>query len=264
MVTWVLERDVFSEPCFNAMVEHLRAGGIPHHIVRIVPFAHTIDGVTPRIDGPVVIYGSIGSQDVAVREGWRPGVFTDPALFNYMTYRDRLGDLFFNADAVAMPISKVPEWLAATGNLLFFIKPTADDKAFAGEVLEDIEFTEWFGRLKHIGYIADNDMEVAVASSKALGKEWRMVVVDGQVVAGTLYKQWMKVTTRCEMPADVVAVALEAHRRFAPASVYVVDIADTADGLKVLEYNTFNSAGLYACDVGAIIDSINAYIKRAI
>jgi len=46
------------------------------------------------------------------------------------------------------------------------------------------------------------------------------------------------------------------------ADVFVMDIAQTYDGLKVIEYNTFNSAGLYACDVGNIIDGINNFLQE--
>jgi hypothetical protein len=34
------------------------------------------------------------------------------------------------------------------------------------------------------------------------------------------------------------------------------------DELKVIEYNGFNSAGLYACDVGNVVDAINEYVEK--
>lgn len=43
--------------------------------------------------------------------------------------------------------------------------------------------------------------------------------------------------------------------------VYVMDIGETINGYQVIEYNTFNSAGLYMCNVGNIINSINRFIK---
>jgi hypothetical protein len=65
---------------------------------------------------------------------------------------------------------------------------------------------------------------------------------------------------------EVEELVMQAHAKFQPAAVYVIDIAQvTIDGemsYKVIEYNTFNSAGLYACDVGRIIDDVNAYVER--
>ena len=46
--------------------------------------------------------------------------------------------------------------------------------------------------------------------------------------------------------------------RFQPARAFVLDVADTLEGPKVIEVNNFNSAGLYACDVGKIVDAIEA------
>jgi hypothetical protein len=40
----------------------------------------------------------------------------------------------------------------------------------------------------------------------------------------------------------------------------VIDIAQVGNEYKVIEYNTFNSAGLYACDVAKIINDINKLV----
>ncbi len=51
-----------------------------------------------------------------------------------------------------------------------------------------------------------------------------------------------------------------------PAQVYVIDVAQVRQGddwtYKVIEYNSFNSAGFYACDVPAIIDAVNALLSQ--
>lgn len=260
MVTWILESNVFSEACFDAMIAHLNARSISNHVVRIIPFVHEVDGPIPEIDDPVVAYGSVGMRTLVDRQCWSPGVFS--GSFSCEQYKASLGSLYFNADAEKMRLSEVEAWLRRARRQLFFIRPDGDGKEFPGEVLEDVEFIDWVGRLRSIGYLRDNDFDVIVASSKGVGREWRVIVVDGTVVAGSLYRVLREPRVIRDLPSDVVRLVNQAHERFAPAPVYVVDVVDTRDDLKVLEYNTFNHSGLYACDVGAIIDSVNAYVER--
>lgn len=49
-----------------------------------------------------------------------------------------------------------------------------------------------------------------------------------------------------EMPAEVVEFARETAAIWAPAPVFVLDVARSADQLYVVEANCFHSAGFYA------------------
>lgn len=40
------------------------------------------------------------------------------------------------------------------------------------------------------------------------------------------------------------------------------DIAETDQGMKIIEYNTFDSGGLYACDVAVIIDGVSDWAAK--
>ena len=260
-VTWIIERDVFAVACFDEMLAHLKRRGLPHHVVRMIPFIHNIDGVVPQVSGPVVVYGSIGVQKLAVEQGWIPGVFAGPDVST--TAYKALGDLFLNADAVAMRLSEVATWLPTYAEETFFIKPNGDNKEFAGAVMTRQAFLDWDSKMRDISYLEDSDVEVIVARPRKLGCEWRVVVVDGRIVTASLYRQDGMVKAERHMIPPVEAAVYEAHRRFAPAPAYVVDIAQVEDDYRVVEYNTLNSAGFYACDVGAIIDAVTAMVERA-
>lgn len=275
-VTWVLETNVFAEVCFDAMIAHFEARGIPYETVRIIPFAHTVEGKTPALTGPVVVYGSIGIQKLADAQGWT--CFHNSETFSSSAYKV-LGDLFLNHDTLIMPLSDVLLRLDELPDP-FFIKPDGDYKEFAGQVISKADFTTWLENMNSIGYLADNNFDVAVAPVKELACEWRVVVVDGKISSASLYKNaiWpgMPAKPVSEVPAEVRSVVEAAHALHAPAPVYVIDIAEvytepmlslTRTGLtqiahKVIEYNTFNSAGLYACDVAKIIDDVNTYMLK--
>jgi hypothetical protein len=257
VVTWILESNVFAEVCFDQMVDHFKVRGIPYHVVRIIPFLHEIDGPTPCVTGPVVVYGSIGIQKLADANGWHPGVFAIPTEAETQA---ALGDLYLNADLKRMLMSEVEGYLIHMGDTAF-IKPDTDTKEFAGQIIESLEFKSWYDGMKDSGYLDGNDFPVVVSSPKKLGCEWRVVVVNGKISSSSLYRQYGIVKPERHIIPEVEAIVMAAHERFQPADVYVIDIAQLGDEFKVIEYNTFNSAGLYACSVIDIIDDINNFIR---
>lgn len=90
------------------------------------------------------------------------------------------------------------------------------------------------------------------------------VVVDGQVISGSLYKDkgvglYREVqsseTELLEFVNKIVSI-------WTPADVFVVDIA-LADGVYyVLEMGNFNSAGMYHCDIQKIVVAIENMVNK--
>jgi hypothetical protein len=266
MVTWVLEKDVFAHDLFDKMVHHLASNSIPFHIVRIIPFIHQIDGPVPEIVGPCVVYGSIGIQKLAKTHGWVPGVFTDEG-FNGSNYAANLGDLFLNYDSQVMRLSEVHSKMMHGDWPEFFIKPNGDNKEFAGTMMSYLDFHDWHKNMMSIGYLETDDFDVFLSSPKKLGCEWRVFVVDGKIVESSLYRQYQRVMPERHILPEVEAIVMEAHSRFVPAQAYVIDVAQVMVGddvqFKIIEYNTLNSAGFYACEPAPIIDAINAMLESA-
>lgn len=263
MVTWILEANVFAETCFDEMVAHLKATSTPYHVVKVVPFVHEIEGKVPEVSGPVVVYGSIGIQKLARKHGWTPGVWTDTEAFSEVGAAKHLGDMMLNARGNAVEFSAVSDYLKLFyhPDAEFFIKPNTDTKEFAGTTMRAAEFEAWKDKLISIGYLDNNDFAVIVAPAQKVGCEWRVVVVDGKISDYSLYKQYQRVMPERHILPEVEALVYEAMAKFQPAPVYVIDVAQVGDEFKVIEFNTFNSAGLYACDVTKIIDDINSFLR---
>jgi hypothetical protein len=260
-VTWILESNVFAETCFDRMVAHLQGNSIPHHIIRVIPVLHEIAGKVPDVTNPAVVYGSIGTQKLTVDHGWSPGVWTNEG-FSESALRARLGEHYLNHDLVCCAFRNAPK----TGQ--FFMKPDNDTKEFAGTVIRGEECNAWAKRLAKMGYFEGNilDLSVVISTVKNIGEEWRVVIVDGEPVAASCYKQDGKTVATEGAPTDVMNFAYMMAGFFSPADVFVMDICRSRDNeylLQVIEYNTFNSAGLYECDVGAVIDAINAMLEKA-
>jgi len=265
--TWVIQREVGSNGVYEAMLAHFKAASIPHHVIKIVPFSHEVEGHLPAIRGPVVCYGSLGMRKVATEQGWAPGVWQSDALGETATL-ETLGDLYLNDDAQRMRLSKVHDWWLTQGmGKSFFIKPDGDAKVFAGSVMDGTEFWEWDNRLRNVDWFKGQDPLVVVSKPKSLGREWRFVVVGDKISDASLYMNFGRVIPERGAPAKVRAFVMHAHAKNAPAPVYVIDIAETEEDLgqlKVIERNTFNHSGLYGCDVATIVDDINALVRTSV
>lgn len=252
---WIVESNVFSEECFDRMIKHLEIRGINHDIIRIVPFAHNIEGKIPEVNGPVVCYGSIGIQKVAEKHNWFPGVFSIP---DEATFNKKLKFRMLNYQGLVLPINEVMNYVKGE----FFIKPNTDSKEFAGTIMHSDEFTEWYQKMLDIGYLDNNVFDVMISPPKKVGREWRLVVCNGEIIAYSLYKNYQKVYQEESVKPEVLEYVLACDKIYSPALVYVIDIVETDSGLKVIEYNTFNSAGFYKCNVENIIDKVTKVIMN--
>lgn len=267
MVTWVLEQNVSSERCFDEMVEHFKANDIPYHIVRVIPFVHEIDGPVPKIEGPCVVYGSIGVQKVADREGWTPGTWQVPDDMEVIKKTWEGGHVHSNAFVTSM--SKVVDECKSRGLAEFFIKPNSDTKEFAGMVSDVDKFTAWYKNMQEIGYLDNNDFDVLVSEPRNdLDMEFRVIIVDGMPVSGSMYRT--RHGSRMECIDDKLGYwstiwsdAMAHARKFKDVGVYAMDFATGEHGLQLIELNSFNSAGLYRCDVGKIINAVNKYVSKS-
>ncbi len=259
---WILEQNVFSERIYNDLVLALKVAGNTLSTVRVIPFVHEIDGKIPKIptNTPVVVYGSIGSQVLAQKHNWIPGVWTGPH-FNSANYKIRLGDLYLNSDGFVCKMSDLNKLQVPLGTETIFIRPNEDTKQFAGEVLSRSSLVEWYQKLKAIGYLDDNDFDIFVAPTKFISDEYRIVVVNGQIASWSGYKKQGRTEMYGGIPSGALKTAKLAIERYQPAPVFVIDVAKTMVDYKVIEYNTFNSAGLYACNVKSVVQRINEYLN---
>lgn len=259
---WIVEKNMFAEECFDQMIAHLNHRGILHSEVTVIPFVHEIEGKTPLIlnDDNVICYGSFGMKIVSETNGWKPGVWSgDNFSEDYLL--KNFGDLALNSDARickfkdVLKLDNLPE--------IFFIKPNTDSKEFAGLVIDKDEFDNWYQKLITAGYFDETilELDVVVSEPKNIGMEWRVVIVNGKVITGSIYRQYQKVMPQLGMDEEVEILASFVATSKPPAPVFVVDICQTELGLKIVELNTFNCSGLYKCDVGKIIDAVTAYVE---
>lgn len=257
-VHWIIERDVVDAVNISLMTDRLSEEGVPFSVLRIAPFSHEIDGRKPVIaeGAQVFCYGSLGLQDAARQHGWAPGVWSGPQINEDRLIRE-FGVAYLNHDARVLPFGQVTE---ADLPEAAFVKPNGDTKAFAGEVVPRERFLAWRDGMIRSGYIEPAALadDVLIAVPKTIGCEWRLFVVDGAVATACCYRQYGRVMPERWVPDPVLAFARECVATYDPLPGYALDICQVEDGgYRVVEINTLNSAGFYACDPAVVVSAVN-------
>lgn len=205
-------------------------------------------------------YGSTAIDTVIDRNGWTPGVWRVDGVRESHSHA-ALGDLYMNTDMQIVPAREAAQVALEKGWEFFFVKPDTDTKEFAGTVTDPQKYPHFIdGMLAHEWI--DQDFDVCVSPIKDIGIEWRLPVVGGKVVDYSIYRQWREVMPKREIYQEVLDVAAQAIALHDPAPVYVIDIGQVDGELKVIEYNGFNSSGLYACNVANVVDAVNEHVIK--
>ena len=97
-----------------------------------------------------------------------------------------------------------------------------------------------------------------ISDVKTIYKEFRFFVIDSKLVAGSLYKLENRHCLDKNIEPDAHRFASKMIELWQPARAFVIDIALTEDGYKIVEVNCINSAGFYAADVSKIVNAMQA------
>lgn len=231
--------------------------GLSHSMHKVVPFEGRLIP-EPEVPDPgaVILFGAYGLWREAEARGWRPGVFRIRPYLREAAWRPHL----LNGDALTMPLRDLPAW---AGEGAWFLRPVADGKEVAGRVHDAPAIREIARKVLALP-LADlprgslrHDTEVMLARPKRIAKEWRLWVVADRVVTWSLYKEGRRITWRAEVDDDVLALAdtlIALNPGYAPA--YVMDLCRTPDGLRLIETNCLNAAGLYAADPARLVTAL--------
>ncbi len=257
-VLWVLEPGVFASGD-DEMERAVKAAG--HEII------HWNDdwwqsGQWPVVaDDPVVFQGSLANAHrVRAELPWRPGSYCDTSAFLCSTWYSHVADwllheewVLTHADALADNPRAVLGSLASASHV--FIRPDSPLKPFSGRVLPVDGIT--LDALDHGFYYDDKTIAVVAAPVRDVGREWRYVVADGRVVAGSAYDAASRSASPDDPNGGAWTFAQEVVAGLTPPErVYVLDVCEVDDRLRLLELNPFSGADLYACDRTAVLAAV--------
>jgi hypothetical protein len=212
---------------------------------------------------PLLVCGATTLNRVAKERNWRPGTFLNDN-FDFEIWRDGYGaDCVLNGDARVCTIGEA-HTLDVTEDV--FVRPTDDSKAFTGQTMDAEQFKIWYNHINKLSDIQKgngprSDTQIVVSSVKNIKAEYRFFVVNRTVVTGSMYKLGNTVMSSSRIDEHVRRFADEMTFHWEPADAYVIDVAETDQGMKVVEINNINSAGFYDCDVQKIVMAIEDLVK---
>lgn len=240
------------------MLKHvLVKTGTPHSEHKVVPFVgEIIPDISP--EGPVVCFGSYSLRRVAKAKNWAPGVW-DLERHTYERCIQMWGREMLNFDSILTTIAGIPMYVK--DNEEWFARPDGDNKNFAGGVKSSNDLYEILRCVKNLEpgeawYGMSLDMPIILSRVREIYSEYRNWIVDGEVVTSSQYKQGAKVIYRDDVDEEVKSYVRRMVDIWQPERAFVIDVAKTADGMKIVEINTLNAAGFYAADTYRLFEAI--------
>ncbi|MFO0650679.1 MAG: ATP-grasp domain-containing protein [Polyangiales bacterium] len=260
-VRWAVQTNLGSADDVEKLLGYLDRLGVPVTPLKVIPFDDTPPDVPA--EGRVIFYGSTTLMRNVAREGrWTPGVFFDEARFSFEALRAGYGDALLNGASEVVSVGDFA-LRAIDPETEFFVRPANDLKEFTGMVRTFGEIASWREGLASSNGPLGLDTRIQVAPPQALGREWRTVVVDGDVITASQYRSSGRLKVTGDVPDEVTDFARAMAKRYQPAPVFVLDIGEVEEGLRVIETNCFNSAGFYWCDLYEIAKRVTAYVRRS-
>jgi len=133
-----------------------------------------------------------------------------------------------------------------------FVRPVSPFKEFAGNV-----FTEESWKSEYDWLLSKNTDPFLICAHcrpVRIGREWRCIFINGKYVSGSQYLMDGELSIKAEIPEEVIeyARALSKLDYFLNEFEFTIDVAETDDGLKLVELNAFPTASFYAADLDKI------------
>jgi hypothetical protein len=261
-VLWLFQESAFIETeIVQRLIYAAEEIGDRVQVERFLPFESAEFPNLPK-DCPIIAHGSIAFVKQAQRKITNPPVAWAPwrELRCSRYYAEYMPDLLLNGRFLMSSMCLLPKQKCFLYNLFgdllgihcrpserkLFIRPDENTKRFSGEVVAFCNFDWWYD---HIKSGCDPEDIVVVSPVKWIGKEWRVLIYDKKVVTGSMYVDTGSIVTEPGCPPEVTAFAETCAARWGPDLIYVMDIVETHEGLRLLEIGSFNCAGLYGCDV---------------
>lgn len=265
---WLIEAGVYGAEA-DPLVAEVRQQGmaaevVPHRALRDPTLA--TGGRLLRDGDRVIGYGTFAfARQIQLHRRWMPGAWCDPTNLDCTTYYAHFGKFLLNQHYTILPgveAIRQRDWLFGVfgrdGEV--FARPTCCQKVFTGRCMDFESFAAGLSPTRY-----DPTTLVVVATPRAIGREWRLVVAGDRVVASSQYAVEGRKAVAAGCPAEVTSFAegMLAEVRWRPDPIFMVDVAETDGRLWLVELNGFSCSWLYGCDLAAVVEAASDVATRA-
>lgn len=266
-IQWVVEMNttqvatVAGDDYFGKIKSCCESNGIDFIPIRVIPFSGELPSFP--MEKQSIFYGGTTLSELASKiPNLKAGVFLNEN-FSIENYLSKWGELMLNSDAIFTTFGELSSFIFTAYDRLFFIRPDADDKSFAGCVKSFEEIWDWSNRLVTFGNdLLNNDTKIIASTPYNIKYEYRIWVINGVPVESSKYCENFTVTKERGCPQGVLDFVKKACSIYTPSDVFVMDVALCGDEYFIIECNCVNSSGFYAASIETIILTISDYFIK--
>ncbi|WP_235110430.1 MULTISPECIES: ATP-grasp domain-containing protein [Acaryochloris] len=250
--TWIVQSNIPKSDSVSLLQDACEQLEQPFYPVMVQPGQKHLPELS-EVDPPLVFHG-VTTLILRAREDAQchKGVFYDPQNFTHAAYTKGFGNAYLNYDAQVLDWSSLLKMATAT-SAAFFIKPPDDLKAFTGCVARYEDIRHMHQKLLDAPHHQSEN--VVVGQWYEVDAEWRLFVVNGEVVTGSMYRP----TAEAFLPQELVDFAAQCIARWTPADVFVLDIGRVDRQWRIIECNCFNWSRFYLSDVTRLVDRVSRF-----
>jgi len=265
--TWIIHKEILDRltPHGKPLAQVITEAG---HKVQEVSWKMGQDLQDLELTGstPVVLYGGhpfvkkiYNQVDPAFLQPGGLGVNDRTRATQYMSHLPL--DWFMNAEAHmmtwAMFKTRAKSLFYTHDTNELFIRPDSGFKTFAGQLVKFGTIADDLKTLDQLSGVMPDTLILVAPTQDILG-EFRFVIADGKVVTGSEYRWDDKLDIRRDWPEECEALARKvAQHEWQIDIAYTCDVALLEGGPKLVELNGFSCAGLYACDLAKVVQSVS-------
>lgn len=263
MINWILQKNLTKPEILERIKSVLNGKDEIWEEVEVIPFSDEIPEIKNK-DSFKIIYGSTTFMLNAFKDNeLKEGVFFEPTKFQMRNYVDKWNGKVLNSDGRLMKFGELKK-LESSPEKEWFIRPNNDGKEFSGRVEKFIDLKEWSVKVCELELPELNkETEVWISEPKEIKKEWRLFVVDNQIISASRYMNEGELNESEEdIPEGMIQFAVDRIFEYRIEDIYVMDIAEIENEYKLIECNCFNGTGFYKHDIEMVIQSVNNFIKQ--
>lgn len=252
--TWLIESGVYGDE-IEPLAAEIRRQGMD---CRFVTYREIVKGPAPLPPGScAIVYGTYPTvRHAMLKLGWAPGGWCAPDNLDCAAYYPHFAPFLLNARCeITTGVNAIREkehlfrTFGRDGRV--FARPTSAHKLFVGRLIAEDDFETALAPTRY-----DPETKVLIAPPRELGREWRMVVAGDEVIAASRYAERGTRSVSAACPDAVLAFARDVLGavEWGPDELFVLDVGEAEDGLRLVELNSFSCSWLYACDPARVVE----------
>jgi hypothetical protein len=204
-------------------------------------------------DACVIGYGTLPfARQIQLHHPWAPGVWCATASLDCVAYCAYFGKYLLNQHYAIVPgveAVRQRDWLFSifgSDDDEIFARPTSCHKLFVGRRISRESFASALAPTRY-----DPATLVVIAAPKPIQREWRLAVSGDRVISGSQYAVRGQRAVSAGFPAEVGAFAevMLSEVWWRPDPIFMVDVCESEERLRLVELNSFSGSWLYKCDL---------------